>query len=236
MGKHLQKITWIAFDYGGTLANVSPPIDVDVMYVVLRRDFNINVQSDFKKLFRLAIEKGEHEARTTYIECPLVFYLEAVLAKLNLMIEFPLEEIINRFYDIIGDGAPYQDVKPVLNTLHKKGYSLLLAANTLRTATCREKTLQLAGLRGFFKYLILSSEIGYRKPHREFYRIVTRTAGVPPERIVFVGDALEKDVIAPAKAGMHTIWVNRDSVLLTVDIQNHIGQVKTVSEILKLLV
>lgn len=234
MKNHLQKITWIAFDYGGTLAEVSPPVDVDAMYTVLREDFNIDVPYDFKELFRIAIEEGVHKARKTSIEHPLVFYLKDVLSELNLIMEFPLENIVNRFFHVIGDGIPYPDAKSVLNTLYEEGYSLLLAANTLRNTATREKTLELAGLKGFFRHLILSSEVGYRKPHKRFYECLIRKAGVSPRKIVYVGDALDKDVIAPANMGMCTIWVH-NSACRVMNIPNYIGQAKTVSEILEML-
>ena len=235
MEKEPQQIKWIAFDYGGTLAEVGPPIDVDVMHTILKKDFNISLPTNFKKLFNVVVEQGKHEAKKTAVDYSLVTCLETVLKRLDLRTELPLKEIVTRFNEHIEDGTPYPNVKITLNTLHERGYSLLLAANTFRNKARREKTLRLAGLSNFFEHFILSSEIGYLKPHREFYRNVIQAAGVAPNRIVFVGDTFEKDVIAPALAGMYTIWVNRDSEIRPIDFPNYIGQVKTILEILELL-
>jgi len=61
----------------------------------------------------------------------------------------------------------------------------------------------------FFNSITISSETGYAKPRPEIFRAAIRTAGVPGNRILFVGDNLEDDVQAGAAAGLHTILIDR---------------------------
>ncbi|MBV9383791.1 MAG: HAD family hydrolase [Streptosporangiaceae bacterium] len=46
-----------------------------------------------------------------------------------------------------------------------------------------------------------------RKPEPLFYALVLATAGCPASQILFVGDNLENDVVAPIAGGMHAALV-----------------------------
>ncbi|MHB1421961.1 MAG: HAD-IA family hydrolase [Gemmataceae bacterium] len=52
------------------------------------------------------------------------------------------------------------------------------------------------------KYLIISSEIGWRKPAPEFFAAMCRQAGSPPEQILYVGDDPVNDYEGARKVGM----------------------------------
>src|SRR6185436_11865484 len=62
----------------------------------------------------------------------------------------------------------------------------------------------------YFEAVTISSETGYAKPHPEIFRAAIRTAGVPANRILFVGDNLADDVQAGAAVGLHTILIDRE--------------------------
>lgn len=56
----------------------------------------------------------------------------------------------------------------------------------------------------------ISAEVGAEKPDAALFRSLLRDAGTSADRVVMVGDRLDRD-IAPAKAlGMRTIWVLRN--------------------------
>jgi putative hydrolase of the HAD superfamily len=61
----------------------------------------------------------------------------------------------------------------------------------------------------FFDSITISSETGYAKPHPGIFEAAIRVAGVPANRILFIGDNLTDDVQAGAAAGLHTILVDR---------------------------
>ncbi|WP_444952118.1 HAD family hydrolase [Micromonospora ureilytica] len=48
-----------------------------------------------------------------------------------------------------------------------------------------------------------------KKPAPEFYGAVVAAAGVPAGQIVYVGDSWEHDVVAPRRAGLRSVWLNR---------------------------
>ncbi|GLW12509.1 hypothetical protein Misp01_76370 [Microtetraspora sp. NBRC 13810] len=89
-----------------------------------------------------------------------------------------------------------------LRTLHDDyGLRLILASNTLPCET-RWPALQEAGIDDLFQVALLSYPLGVRKPAALFYRLVLAAAEAPPEQVLFVGDNVHCDVIAPMEAGM----------------------------------
>jgi putative hydrolase of the HAD superfamily len=58
------------------------------------------------------------------------------------------------------------------------------------------------------QHVIISSEVGWRKPAAEFFAAVCRTVGFPADQILFVGDALINDVQGAQSAGLRAVWFN----------------------------
>lgn len=55
-----------------------------------------------------------------------------------------------------------------------------------------------------FDHVVISAEVGVRKPSRRIFRIAAEVAGVPPERCVMVDD-LEQNLAGARRVGMRTI-------------------------------
>ena len=104
----------------------------------------------------------------------------------------------HRFEDI----ELYEDVLPVMQKLEKK-YTLGLLSNG-------NSYPERCGLDGIFQFVVFSQDIGFEKPDPRFYETAVREAGCPAEQILHVGDSLENDVEGAARAGIHTVWLNRD--------------------------
>ena len=64
--------------------------------------------------------------------------------------------------------------------------------------------------------VIVTDELGgiiYRKPNETAFRLMQERLNAPFQRMVYVGDNLRKDFIAPAKLGMQSIWFeNREGL------------------------
>lgn len=101
----------------------------------------------------------------------------------------------------------FDDVGPALAALSAAGFRLAIGSNfdgRLRTVVAG-----LPELTGLGHALVISSEVGYRKPHRRFYEAVCENLGLPPERILFVGDDPENDVFGPTRAGLRAVFLDR---------------------------
>ncbi|MEO0433248.1 MAG: HAD family hydrolase [Cyanobacteria bacterium J06656_5] len=74
------------------------------------------------------------------------------------------------------------------------------------------KMLERHGLRPYFKFVLDSAECGKRKPGDTIYQMALEVAGNPaPERVLFIGDHLTNDAIAPQKLGMQSIYFDRSA-------------------------
>ncbi|MFE9403536.1 HAD family hydrolase [Streptomyces sp. NPDC006530] len=94
-----------------------------------------------------------------------------------------------------------------LRQLHARGLVCVLAANTDRPEAVRLRTLRDAGIGDCFDAVVLSSTLGFRKPDPRFYVAVTRAADCRPEEVLFVGDNVETDALAPHLCAMSAVLV-----------------------------
>jgi putative hydrolase of the HAD superfamily len=117
------------------------------------------------------------------------------------------EELWNHF------GRPeawrcFPDVGPGLDRLREAGLPVRVASNfdgRLRTVAAG-----FAELAGFVDSLVISSEVGKRKPHPDFYAAACRSLGLPPGRVLCVGDDPENDVHGAERAGLRGVLLDRD--------------------------
>ncbi|RPI10490.1 MAG: HAD family hydrolase [Zetaproteobacteria bacterium] len=70
------------------------------------------------------------------------------------------------------------------------------------------------GIRDRFEAVVVSADVGWRKPHPEIFREALRRMGLEPAQAVFVGDTPEADVLGPHGVGLDTIWIDRGNALL----------------------
>jgi len=74
--------------------------------------------------------------------------------------------------------------------------------------------LDAAGVRGLFAAVVVSDEIGWRKPRPDIFRETLRRVGVEPARTLFVGDRADIDVVGAQGVGMHAAWINPEGAPL----------------------
>ena len=102
----------------------------------------------------------------------------------------------------------FPDVAPGLRALREAGWPIRIASNF--DGRLREVTAGLADLNGFADVLIISSEVGHRKPHSRFYHAACASLGLPPDRVLCVGDDPENDVLGPERAGLKGALLDRN--------------------------
>lgn len=69
--------------------------------------------------------------------------------------------------------------------------------------------LEQAGLYGF-DAVVISSEVGARKPHPLMFTMACEQLGVDPADAVFVGDSWSADIVGALRAGLVPVWIRRD--------------------------
>jgi putative hydrolase of the HAD superfamily len=63
------------------------------------------------------------------------------------------------------------------------------------------------GLTPFFDVVLISGELGYRKPHPIVFRRLIDELGVEKNQILYVGDDPEPDIIGAQRAGLQPVWM-----------------------------
>jgi len=68
--------------------------------------------------------------------------------------------------------------------------------------------LEAIGLRHAFECILLSEEVGIRKPEAGIFLRACQMLQVEPERALYVGDSFRHDVVGAHRAGLVTCWYN----------------------------
>ncbi|UCD18465.1 MAG: HAD family hydrolase [Candidatus Zixiibacteriota bacterium] len=106
----------------------------------------------------------------------------------------------HRFEDI----ELYPDILPTLEIL-KKRYTLGIVSNgNSFPGRC--------GLDGVFEFIVFSQDYGIEKPDPRLFEIAIEKAGCPREQMLHVGDSLECDILGSARAGIKSVWLNRNRI------------------------
>jgi HAD superfamily hydrolase (TIGR01549 family) len=103
-------------------------------------------------------------------------------------------------------GAPSHHGE-VLSALHERA-RIGLCSNFSHTPTALA-ILEQYGLLSHFDCLVVSDDLGFRKPRGEIFEAVLAELGVDPADALHVGDNLRADVEGGAAHGMATAWITR---------------------------
>lgn len=88
-------------------------------------------------------------------------------------------------------------------------YRLGLVSNFDHSATARA-LLERHGFDGLFEVVLISADVGWRKPRPEIFDLACRALQIVPAAGLFVGDSLGVDVAGARGVGMPCVWVNRE--------------------------
>jgi len=96
---------------------------------------------------------------------------------------------------------PIPGMLALIEELKAAGYQTAMLSNTV---PWHAEAIRELGLYRPFSPVVLSYEIGYRKPNPKAYEILLQKLGRPPEETLFI-DNKEENVVAARKAGMHAV-------------------------------
>ena len=94
----------------------------------------------------------------------------------------------------------------VLEALHQRGFALGLASNyDSRLEQVLAGRPELARLQ---PHILISSQIGYRKPDRRFFARILEAANCPAHQILYVGDDLHNDYQGASDSGLSPLLLD----------------------------
>jgi putative hydrolase of the HAD superfamily len=94
--------------------------------------------------------------------------------------------------------------KEMLTTL-RQNYRIGLLSNFTHPPAASQIIAEL-DLEPFFDVVLISGDLGYRKPHLSVFEALIDQLGVEKEEIAFVGDDPEADVEGARRAGLQPVW------------------------------
>lgn len=101
-----------------------------------------------------------------------------------------------------------EGAREALETLAGAGYTLVALTNGLKEV--QYGRLGAAGVHDVFDAVVISDEVGIKKPDPAIFGIALERAGERDRaKVLMVGDSLSSDIAGAAAAGIDACWVNR---------------------------
>jgi HAD superfamily hydrolase (TIGR01549 family) len=198
----------ITFDFGGTLVHGSLDKDnykealVDYFF---RLGFSGGKDriNEARKAMRKRLRKAHEKNRELRFED----LYQGLLFDLELHPTYKrLDYILQLYYSFFRiDFVP--GVKEMLINLGGK-YKLAIISNV--TSNISSFVLKKYDIRQYFDYVVLSRDLGIRKPDPEIFNFTLQNIGVKSYETIHVGDSLEQDIQGAKNVGIKTVWIKGD--------------------------
>jgi len=103
--------------------------------------------------------------------------------------------------------AVFPHGEETLRALKRGGYAVGLVSNTGRTWGRYLRPVQeRLGIGTYFDVRVFSDEVGVRKPEPRIFEVALSELGLPPAKVVHVGDDVAADVAGAKAAGLRAVW------------------------------
>jgi putative hydrolase of the HAD superfamily len=166
---------------------------------------------DFSKKFQIALQSYFKKREKDCLELTSAYLLREELAEAGFT-DLPaahLQEALRAMYEVteahwkMGD-----DTFSTLDELKREGYKLGVVSNAA-DADDFHRLVDFHNLAPYFDLLLVSAEVGMRKPHPLIFTLALDFYKVPPQHTVMVGDLLAMDILGAQQAGLTSIWITR---------------------------
>ena len=210
-------ISGVAFDLGRTLITFEgdwPRVIEESVWTLSEylqdEGFPID-RKRFATSFQALFEANLVQRQKDSIERPLTDLLRKALIRLDYSepTDGEISKAVARFYSVSEEHwLPIPRVNQVLDQVLANGFSLALISNA-GDGDNVSRLMQKANLTSYFDPILISANVGFRKPHHSLFDTVVDAWGVPPDQLVMVGDSLEEDILGAKNAGWHQIWLKQ---------------------------
>ncbi|WP_455367917.1 HAD family hydrolase [[Eubacterium] cellulosolvens] len=203
------KLKAVAFDLIGTLVHVMP--QRERMIRALKRTLKEKglVLDEFDRVYEKAITKYRTIRQERLKEVNSCTFITDTLEKIGQqeMKESLICDCVQAYF------KPYLDSIMILKGTHdvltmlKERYSLGVITN-FTCSNIVKSSLEKMQLLEFFDHVVVSCEVGWRKPHPKIFQIYLKKTKVKSREAVFIGDDLRRDIFGAQKVGMKAILIS----------------------------
>ena len=117
-------------------------------------------------------------------------------------------------------------------------YKLAIICNTHASGERIREIIKSAGIERYFDLVLVSSEVGLRKPDARIFRVALENLALQPDEVVMVGNRVSADILGGNRVGMKTIlikWNNRYREKVTCELERPNHTIKSLREILSIV-
>ena len=207
----MDHIQAIGFDLFNTLITLEPPTlheaNARLARSLSESGFQLE-EEDFRKAHRQAALEHLEESRKDGRETHNRFWISAALNGQGYRVS-PEDSRIARAVDsyfsaFLENCRLIPGTAEMLQTLQKE-YRLGLLTNFTHGPAARN-IIDHLGITSAFGVILISGELGYRKPHPSVFLNLIECFGVEAERILYVGDDPEPDIQGAKAVGLQPVW------------------------------
>jgi FMN phosphatase YigB (HAD superfamily) len=208
----MTEIKAVIFDFIGTLTSVKnyslETSTLKLHKAIVEAGFSVN-EDNFLRAYSRSHEKYRLIRYEELVEVTNSVWISDALNCLGFKTspeDARLKKAVNVFFhDYLGSLELKHCARRTLVQLSKR-YKLGLISN-FTYAPVIYAALRKLGVNRFFSAVLVSEDVGWRKPNRKIFQEALRRLGVKAEEAVYVGDSPLEDVGGAASAGMRTVFV-----------------------------
>ncbi len=234
------RVKAVLFDFGDTLVSFEG-FDYEACLTALHQTLVENrivtPYEKFKKTYFKVRDQLYREGDSSFKEVNFCARASRVLNELGFDLNPTDPEIISSveafMRPLVKSLRLEEHVSMVLQELKKK-YKLGLVSNFAYPPAIRQ-TLRKFGLSKFFDAVVISGDIGWRKPSPKIFEEALTALHVSASEAVFVGDAPFHDIAGARRVGMKTVLLRRLGEKETVDTGNPDKIISDLEELLMTL-
>ena len=208
-----EKLDAVLFDAGGVLWDLKPSPE-DLFAEALRKHRVAFDRARLREAMNKADRLLDDEFATLDGSDESGFwrsYDGIVLEELGVGIDVGVfaRELGSEFRDVVTkveNWVPFPDVVPALEAVRRKGFRMGMVSNATELA---RRVLRNLDMERHFDFVVISDEVGVRKPDPRIFAIALELAGTVPSRTVFLGDKPATDIVGATRAGLRGVLVDR---------------------------
>jgi putative hydrolase of the HAD superfamily len=208
------KIRGVFFDAGNTLLRVHPSIG-DI-YSEAAAEFGVDVtpeqiENSFKEHWKNTLPLVSNEGHRLTYEKERDWWRYIVREVFQAFVPFQnFESFFDHLYIRFAQSDTwrlYDDVSAVLEVLKERDMKLAIVSNwdSRLPSLCDQ-----LGITPFFHALVVSSLVGYEKPHPAIFQIALERTQLSAREVLYIGDDPFLDYQAAQKADLNALHLDRN--------------------------
>ena len=198
-------IKTILWDIDGTILNFQSAAENSLKNTFRKFGYGeitdelLHMYEEINDVYWCKLEKGEITKEKLLVERFVEFFTKIGVETTRVK-EFNQAYLNGLLDTVVFMPEAYETVKK----LHPQ-YKQYIVTNGVKEL--QRKKIAKAHIEEFFDGIFISDEIGYEKPHIEFFNYVfDRIPTKNPDEVIIIGDSLTSDIAGGIRAGIHTCW------------------------------